>query len=182
MSKSAILSASFLLASCGSSPEFSIAEADPTCYDGTQGGDGTATLDGGADAGGTCPTSGAQGAIAATVSGLRNDHGMVFVALFSSAAGFSANEALRGGPTAITGKTATLVFHDVPPGTYAVSFFHDENGNGKLDTNAFGIPTEGFGFSRDGQGTFGPPDFGQIDFDHENTTEIQDLVMHAVYY
>ena len=30
---------------------------------------------------------------------------------------------------------------------YAVFVIDDENGNGKLDTNFIGIPTEGFGFS-----------------------------------
>ncbi len=33
------------------------------------------------------------------------------------------------------------------PGTYALALYHDENGNGKVDRNAIGIPQEGFGFS-----------------------------------
>ena len=36
---------------------------------------------------------------------------------------------------------------DVPTGPVAIRLFHDENGNGKLDTNMLGIPTEGYGFS-----------------------------------
>ena len=36
---------------------------------------------------------------------------------------------------------------DLPPGQYAASIFHDLNGNGKLDTNLLGIPTEPYGFS-----------------------------------
>ncbi|MGP1665711.1 MAG: DUF2141 domain-containing protein [Rhodanobacter sp.] len=40
-----------------------------------------------------------------------------------------------------------LVFKDLAPGTYAVRLVHDENGNGKLDTNMVGMPTEGYGFS-----------------------------------
>jgi uncharacterized protein (DUF2141 family) len=31
-------------------------------------------------------------------------------------------------------------------GKYAVRYFHDENLNGKLDTNIVGKPTEGYGF------------------------------------
>lgn len=38
-------------------------------------------------------------------------------------------------------------FHAIAPGTYAVGAFHDANANGKLDT-VFGIPKEGFAFSR----------------------------------
>jgi len=48
---------------------------------------------------------------------------------------------------------------DLPPGRYAVNAFHDENGNGDLDTNVLGIPTEGFGFANDPPSTFGPPEF-----------------------
>ncbi len=34
---------------------------------------------------------------------------------------------------------------------------HDENGNGKLDKNFIGMPTEGYGASRAARGTMGPP-------------------------
>ena len=41
----------------------------------------------------------------------------------------------------------TLTFADLAPGSYAVLVMHDENGNGKLDSNILGIPKEGYGFS-----------------------------------
>ena len=37
--------------------------------------------------------------------------------------------------------------------------FHDENSNEELDTNFIGIPKEGFGFSNDAFGKFGPKKF-----------------------
>ena len=40
-----------------------------------------------------------------------------------------------------------LKFENVAPGVYAVFIHHDANGNGKFDTNAIGIPTEGYGYS-----------------------------------
>ena len=52
-----------------------------------------------------------------------------------------------------------FVVGDLPPGRYAVNAFHDENDNGELDTNLFGIPSEGYGFANDPSTTFGPPDF-----------------------
>jgi uncharacterized protein (DUF2141 family) len=45
----------------------------------------------------------------------------------------------------------------LPPGKYAVSCFHDEDNNGKLTTNLFGIPQERYGFSNNARGKFGPP-------------------------
>jgi uncharacterized protein (DUF2141 family) len=40
-----------------------------------------------------------------------------------------------------------LVFDRVPHGLYAVRCYLDENENGKIDTGAFGIPTEPYGIS-----------------------------------
>jgi uncharacterized protein (DUF2141 family) len=55
-------------------------------------------------------------------------------------------------------------FFHVAPGTYAVSVFHDENSNGKLDTNLMGIPREGVGASNGARGHFGPPKFDDAAF------------------
>lgn len=54
-----------------------------------------------------------------------------------------------------------LRFNNVPAGRYALSVFHDENANQKLDT-LVGIPREGFGFSRNPVIRFGPPRFDKV--------------------
>ena len=43
--------------------------------------------------------------------------------------------------------TATLVFPGLPQGSYAVTVFHDENGNNDLDHNFLRFPAEPLGFS-----------------------------------
>jgi uncharacterized protein (DUF2141 family) len=53
----------------------------------------------------------------------------------------------------------TVVFENLVPGDYAISVVHDANENGEIDSNFFGIPTEGFGFGNNAMGTFGPPSF-----------------------
>ena len=58
----------------------------------------------------------------------------------------------------------SLTFKDLADGEYAISLFVDENGNGKLDSNAIGIPLEPFAFSNDAMGNFGPPSFEQAKF------------------
>lgn len=35
---------------------------------------------------------------------------------------------------------AEFIFKKIPAGWYSISAFHDENSNGKLDTNFLGIP------------------------------------------
>jgi len=62
---------------------------------------------------------------------------------------------------ATKGETIVTVT-SVPPGTYAVQVFHDENDNHKVDRSLVGIPTEGVGFSKDPSLTFGPPSFEDV--------------------
>lgn len=56
----------------------------------------------------------------------------------------------------------SLSLPSLPPGRYAVTVFHDENNNQRLDT-LLGIPREGFGFSRNPVVRFGAPKFRQVD-------------------
>ncbi len=66
-----------------------------------------------------------------------------------------------------------IVFENVAPGTWGVSSFHDENENGKLDSNMFRIPKEATGASNNAVGKYGPPKFNQIKFDvHQDDVEI----------
>ncbi|MDR0612870.1 MAG: DUF2141 domain-containing protein, partial [Dysgonamonadaceae bacterium] len=53
---------------------------------------------------------------------------------------------------------------ELPEGEYAISVYHDENDNNKLDTGVFGIPTEGYGFSNNVKGFMGPPSFKESKF------------------
>ena len=71
----------------------------------------------------------------------------------------------RSDPAALTlsvpASQARLRFSGLAPGRYALTLFHDENGNRKLDT-LLGIPREGFGFSRNPAVRFGAPRFNQV--------------------
>jgi uncharacterized protein (DUF2141 family) len=95
------------------------------------------------------------------VSGLRNDKGQVLCSLFSSATDFPkrAERAAAHTQSDILHGHAVCEFTGIAPGTYAISVFHDENSNGKLDTNFMGIPREGVGASNNAKGHFGPPKF-----------------------
>ena len=54
---------------------------------------------------------------------------------------------------------------NLPPGKYALSCFHDLNGNGALDTNWMGIPNEPYGFSKNARPKFRAPKWGEAAFD-----------------
>ena len=63
-------------------------------------------------------------------------------------------------------------FGAVPQGNYALSIYHDENANFRLDTFA-GIPREGIGFSRNPSFTFGPPKFAKALFTAQSGNNVQ---------
>jgi uncharacterized protein (DUF2141 family) len=42
---------------------------------------------------------------------------------------------------------STFTLNALPPGTYAISAFLDENQNQEIDRNLIGVPTEAYGFS-----------------------------------
>ena len=108
------------------------------------------------------PVRAAAADLTVEIRGIRSDDGDVLLAVhgpaskdtFPSGEGVAASrrEPARAG-------TLRFVIRDLPPGRYALAAFHDENGNGDLDTNPIGIPTEGFGFGNDAKATFGPPSF-----------------------
>ena len=88
-------------------------------------------------------------------SGARSERGTVSAALYAQA-----DQWLKQPATAErvgAGERVLIVFRNLAPGSYAIAAFHDENGNGKMDANVVGIPTEAYGFSRDARGAFGPP-------------------------
>jgi uncharacterized protein (DUF2141 family) len=95
------------------------------------------------------------------VEGLKDDRGKVHASLHASEDGFPTKpeKALRQVDAPITGGRARVVFEGIPPGGYAVAAYHDENGDGKLDTGFLGIPTEGLASSNDARGFMGPPSF-----------------------
>jgi uncharacterized protein (DUF2141 family) len=87
--------------------------------------------------------------LAIEIDNIRAQQGPVKVAVMASAAAWNG----QGMPAAVTGGvpdgdgTLSLKVAGLAPGRYAVRVMHDENGNGQLDRNFVGMPTEGYGFS-----------------------------------
>ena len=110
----------------------------------------------------------AQSGIQVSIDGLRTNKGQVICSLYSSAEGFPKNEsrAVARSTSVIADGQGNCTFSDIQPGTYAISVFHDENLNGRLDTNFLGIPREGVGASNNARGHFGPPTFRDASFEY----------------
>lgn len=106
------------------------------------------------------------------ITNLENNDGKVFVGLYNSDDSFL-NKAIKGTSVNIEGKSCEVTFENIPQGVYAISMFHDENNNGKMDTNFFGIPTEDYGCSNNAKGFMGPPKWEDAKFEvkHESITQ-----------
>lgn len=60
---------------------------------------------------------------------------------------------------------------DLPKGNYAISVYHDVNGDKKLNTNLMGIPKEPYGFSNDARATFSAPPYEDAMFTLNGPTQ-----------
>lgn len=65
----------------------------------------------------------------------------------------------------VHGETVTLTLKVPNPGRYGIRLYHDVDGDGELNANIMGIPTEPFGFSNNAPIRFGPPSFKAAAFD-----------------
>lgn len=92
------------------------------------------------------------------IKNIKNDNGNVRVGIFKDKDSFLKNAAYGKVVKSAKGEL-TVIFENLPTGKYGVSVIHDENSNEKLDSNMIGIPKEGFGFSNNSMGAFGPPSF-----------------------
>jgi uncharacterized protein (DUF2141 family) len=107
-----------------------------------------------------------SGAILVTIEGFRTASGYARVALFNREAGFPEEEsaAFRAGVVPIKDGRVQVSFDDVPFADYAVSMYHDENGDKKLNRNFFGAPKEGYAVSNNVRHSMRAPRFDEARF------------------
>jgi uncharacterized protein (DUF2141 family) len=95
------------------------------------------------------------------MTGFKDEEGMARVAFFIDARVWPDGDGsvFATAVVPISDGRALAVFEEVPAGPFAVSVFHDTDGDGELDSVALGIPSEAYGFSADARDMFGPPSF-----------------------
>jgi uncharacterized protein (DUF2141 family) len=99
-----------------------------------------------------------------------SDRGQIRVLIFAKADGFpdQMEKAMKNYSVSPKNNKCELTIEGLPAGVYAISVIHDEDGNGKLNTNPVGYPTEKFGFSNNPKIYFGPPSFEKASFELKN--------------
>jgi uncharacterized protein (DUF2141 family) len=93
------------------------------------------------------PAAPAPGCIQVEVQNVRPEQGTLMVAAYDDAAAFASKAPAAA--TQLRAGTATMRFSlcGLAGTTVALTLYQDLNGNGKLDSNAFGMPTEPWGAS-----------------------------------
>lgn len=106
-----------------------------------------------------------------SVKDLETNGGRIMIAVFNSPDSFLMKpfKVMAIPADNISSNPASL---NLPRGVYAVSLFQDTNNNGILDTGAYGIPTEKYGFSNDAEAIMGPPVFEKCSFQFKGDTNI----------
>jgi uncharacterized protein (DUF2141 family) len=105
------------------------------------------------------------GKLKVIVTGFENDIGTCRFAIDNSKSVYETEDSVWIGKVlTIENMQVVVVIDSLQYGEYAVKVFHDENTNGKLDTNFLGIPTEDYGFSNNASGWFGPPSWEKAKF------------------
>jgi uncharacterized protein (DUF2141 family) len=88
------------------------------------------------------------------ISEIRSNKGYIMLQLFDGK-----EKVLSQEQNPVKDNSCLFSFTSLTPVKYAVRYYHDENMNGKMETNLVGKPTEGYGFSNNVIGKFGPPPF-----------------------
>mgnify|MGYP002795017345 CR=1 FL=1 len=94
--------------------------------------------------------------VTVTVNNLSSDEGCLLIGIYTekifmkSAPEYTVKGDIKNGSTTVT-------FEGIPPGIYAISGFHDLNGNNKMDFEPGGKPAEPYGISNNNINPNGPP-------------------------
>lgn len=116
------------------------------------------------------------------VVGLRNHAGHVAIAVYNDADAYpeDRSKVIASQKVEIDAGSQEIVttFDDLPPGRYAIAILHDENKSGGMDTNALGMPKEGYGASRNPGPRLGPPLWKDASFELSGPTELTIEVLY----
>lgn len=95
------------------------------------------------------------------VLGAATDDGKMKLAVYVSPEGFNDPEQALGTDNWVIRQGVCVGKFGLPAELtkLAIAAYHDANENGVLDRNAFGIPSERYGFSGGARGVTGPPTF-----------------------
>ena len=123
--------------------------------------------------------------VSVSVQGFASEAGVADIVIFDSAESFlqdgqDLTDVCDTDIVAILDKRSSFNC-DLPPGSYAILVYHDENQNGRLDVTPKRVPLEPVGFSNDAPIAYdGPPVYDEAKF--SVGTDKLELVINLQFY
>jgi uncharacterized protein (DUF2141 family) len=115
------------------------------------------------------------------VDGLRSDNGHLMAALYDRPQGFPREgKPVREQKVEIRDGRATADFGDLAAGTYAIAVLHDENDDGKMNTNWMKLPKEGFGMSNFDKLKMSAPSFEDSKIEFAGADQVVAVKIHYI--
>lgn len=102
--------------------------------------------------------------LSVTVERVAEPRGQIMIAIFKGEEAYKTNQPIQATAASVEGDSVTAEF-SLEPGEYGIKLYHDVNGDGEMNTNPFGMPTEPFGFSNNAPVRFGPPGWNAAKFE-----------------
>lgn len=112
-------------------------------------------------------TSPKAASVTLVFKGLRVAKGIIYISVFDNAQGFpsKSDKGFKKLRLEVKSSNPSIKIDGLDENKeLAISAFHDENSNGKMDTNWIGIPAEGFAASKNPKAFMGPPKFEDAKF------------------
>lgn len=106
------------------------------------------------------------------IKGAKSNDGVIRVLIFDKEDGFpeEPKNAIKALSLPVSNLSAKVTVENLPSGNYAISVFHDEDSDGQIQKNNFGIPLDSYGFSNNPNLYFGPPSFSKCAVQVKNST------------
>jgi len=106
-------------------------------------------------------SSGFNTLLTVQITGFEEVTGFARMEIFNSEDGFprDTNRSVYSASEPVNSDPVTFTIESLQPGIYAITVYHDEDGDGELDMSFYGPPSEKVGTSNDARGRMGPPSF-----------------------
>lgn len=102
--------------------------------------------------------------VSVKIDNIKSDEGAVLFGLYTESTFIKAKPEFTAKSEIVNG-VAQATFENIPNGTYAITFFHDVNGNNQMDFEPSGMPIEEYGVSNNAVNMYGPPEWSAAKFE-----------------
>ena len=98
-------------------------------------------------------------------TGVEIQKGAIMMGVYDSEDAYNTGKSMNGARVVADKADVAALIEGLPAGRYAIKAFHDIDGDGKMSSNPFGMPTEPFAFSNNAKGAMGPATWADAAFD-----------------